>query len=177
MPAAEFGVIQKIILQFSSINNQEPGILASLLLQSYAVLIKSDPVHWKPEENKWIDFDRDAFGNLETVGACVFLSWHGREIIGFGSFDPRQRPEFGIIGHNCILPKFRGQGFGKQQVIEILKRLIGLGIKTAKVTTNDHSFFIPAQRMYVSCGFKETGREPWPNDPNQSVIHYQKRIG
>ena len=86
-------------------------------------------------------------------------------------------PFIGIIGHNCILPKFRGQGFGKQQVIEILKRLIGFGIKTAKVTTNDNSFFIPAQRMYISCGFKETVREPWTNDPNQDVIHYQKKIG
>lgn len=148
-----------------------------MLLQSYADLITSDSIHWKPEENKWIEFDRDAFGNPGTVGACVFLSWHGRELIGFGSFDPRQRPATGIIGHNCILPEFRGQGFGKQQIVEILKRFIGLGIQTAKVTTNDNSFFVPAQRMYESCGFKETGREPWEGDPKQNLIHYQKRIG
>lgn len=164
-------------LQFTSINKSGPGILASLLLQSYADLITSDPIHWKPEENKWIEFDRDAFRNPGTIGTCVFLSWHGREPIGFGSFDPRQRPATGIIDHNCILPEFRGQGYGKQQIIEILKRFIGLGIQTAKVTTHDNSFFAPAHRMYESCGFKETGREPWDSDPKQSLIHYQKRIG
>jgi len=148
-----------------------------MLSQSYADLIAADPIHWKNEKNNWIEFDHNAFGNLESVGVCVFLSWHDQEIIGFGSFDPRQMPASGIIGHNCILPKYRGQGCGKQQIIEILRRFICLGIKTAKVTTNDNSFFMPAQRMYVSCGFKETSRTPWTNDPNQSLIHYQKKIG
>jgi GNAT superfamily N-acetyltransferase len=149
-----------MILKFTSIDNQEPGTLAALLLRSYAALIRSDPATWKPEENKWIKFDHHAFKNLELAGACAFLSWYEREIIGFGSFDPRQKPEFGIIGHNCILPKFRGKGFGKQQIIEILNRLIGLGIQTAKVTTHNNPFFIPAQRMYVACGFKEALRAP-----------------
>jgi len=171
------GVIQKMILQFKSIHNQEPGILSSLLFESYADLIESDPIHWKPEESNWNEFDRDAFGNPETVGAYVFLSWHGQELVGFASFDPRQRPLCGIIGHNCILPEFRGKGFGKQQVNEILDRFIIFGIRTAKVTTNDNPFFIPAQRMYKSCGFQEIFREPWEGDKTQSLIHNQKRIG
>ena len=164
-------------LEFTKINNQEPGILSSLLIQSYADLIKSDPIHWEPEKNNWIEFDRDAFGNPKTIGACIFLSWYDKNPVGFGSFDPRQKPAFGIIGHNCILPKYRKEGFGKQQILEILKRFIGLGIQTAKVTTNDNSFFIPAQRMYESCGFKETSREPWEVDKKQNLIHYQKEIG
>ena len=164
-------------IQFKSTNNQKPGALYSLLSQSYADLIESDPIHWKPEENNWIEFDRDVFGNLGTIGACVFLSWHGRELIGFASFDPRQAPNFGIIGHNCILPVFCGQGFGKQQIKEILDRFITLGLQTAKVTTNDNPFFVPAQKMYESCGFKEVSREPWERDKTQNLIHYQKRIG
>ena len=170
-------VIPNMILQFKSINNQKPGILASLLRQSYVDLIKADPIHWKPEENDWNEFDRDAFGNPKTIGACVFLSWHGKELIGFASFDPRQAPEIGIIGHNCILPEFRGRGFGKQQIYEILDRFMILGIQKAKVTTNDNPFFVPAQRMYKSSGFHEIFREPWERDRAQSLIHYQKRIG
>lgn len=164
-------------LEFTTINNHEPGILSSLLIQSYADLIKSDPTHWEPEKNNWIEFDRDAFGNPKTIGACVFLSWHDRKLIGFGSFDPRQRPAFGIIGHNCILPEYRKKDFGKQQVMEILKRFIELEIKTAKVTTNDNSFFLSAQKMYESCGFNEISREPWEVDKTQNLIHYQKKIG
>lgn len=148
-----------------------------MLIQSYTDLIQSDPTHWEPEKNNWVEFDREAFGNPKTVGACVFLSWCDRKLIGFGSFDPRQRPTFGIIGHNCILPKYRGEGFGKQQILETLKRFITMGIQTAKVTTNDNSFFIPAQRMYVSCGFIEASREPWESDKQQNLIHYQKKIG
>jgi len=164
-------------LRFTFINHQEPGILASLLSRTYADLVSFDPLHWKPEVTKWIEFDCEAFDNLSTVGACVFLSWYKRKLVGFGSFDPRQRPLFGIIGHNCILPEFRRQGFGKQQVAEVLMRFIGLEIQTAKVTTNDHSFFVPAQKMYESCGFQEISREPWKGDTMQSLIHYQKRIG
>jgi len=147
------------------------------LCQSYADLIKSDPIHWKHEENNWNEFDRDAFSNPETVGACVFLSWNGRELVGFASFDPRQRPLCGIIGHNCILPEFRGKGFGKQQVDEILDRFMILKIQTCKVTTNDNPFFVPAQRMYKSCGFQEISRELWEGDKTQCIIHYRKRIG
>ena len=166
-----------MILQFTPIDNQEPGVLYSLLIQSYSDLFISDPVHWKPEEKNWIEFDRDVFDNPETIGSCVFLSWYGKKLIGFGSFDPRKKPVLGIIGHNCIVPKYRGKGFGKKQIVEILRRFGELGIQTAKATTNDNPFFIPAQRMYESCGFKEAGREPWESDTKQSLIHYQKSIG
>ena len=170
-------VIQKMILQFKSIDNQEPGVLSSLLFQSYADLIKSDPNNWKPEENNWNEYDRDAFGNPKTIGACVFLNWHGNKLVGFASFDPRQAQNIGIIGHNCILPDFRGQDFGKQQVKEILDHFMILGLQTAMVTTNDNPFFVPAQKMYKSCGFQEISREPWKRDKTQILIHYQKRIG
>ena len=165
-----------MILQFKSIDKQESGILYSLLCQSYADLIKSDPIHWMSEENNWKEFDRDAFGNPETIGACVFFSWRGRELIGFASFDPRKAPKIGIIGHNCILPEFCGQGYGNQQINEILERFMILGIQTAQVTTNSNPFFVPAQRMYKSCGFQEISREPWEVDKTQMLIHYQKEL-
>ena len=41
----------------------------------------------------------------------------GGRIAGFGSWDPRQAPDYGIIGHNCVLPEFRGEGLGKQQIL------------------------------------------------------------
>jgi hypothetical protein len=37
--------------------------------------------------------------------------------------------------------------------------------------------FLPARKMYESCGFKETVGEPWERDPEQNRIHYQKLIG
>lgn len=92
-------------------HDQQPGLIAFLLKQSYAKLLESDQEHWGPEVPKWEQFDREVFAHPETIGSRIFLSWLNNQIVGFGSYDPRQRPEFGIIGHNCILPEFRGRGF------------------------------------------------------------------
>lgn len=163
-------------LSFTSLDGYKPGILFSLLKRSYAELVSSDWRYWGGEEKNWNQFDRDVFGNLETIGACVFLSSLRDQIIGFGSFDPRMKPEFGIIGHNCILPEFRRRGFGKRQIIEILKRFRAMGIGKANVSTCEHPFFLPAQRMYLSCDFKETKRFNCEIDPRYKMIEYEKRI-
>jgi GNAT superfamily N-acetyltransferase len=163
-------------LRFTSPHDQQPGLIASLLKRSYADLIASDPEHWEPEAAKWEVFDREVFEHPETVGSCDFLSWAMDQVAGFGSYDPRQKPEFGIVGHNCILPEFRGRGFGKQQIREILRRFQAIGIKRARVSTGTHTFFIPAQRMYLACGFRETGRHPWDGDPSQDMIDYEMEL-
>lgn len=163
-------------LRFTSPHDQQPGVIASMLKQSYAELLESDQEHWQPEVPKWEQFDREVFEHPDTVGSCVFLSWSEDQLVGFGSYDPRRRPELGIVGHNCVLPEFRGNGFGKQQIQEILRHFRERGIKVANVSTNDHEFFVPAQRMYAACGFHETGRRPWDGDPSRNVIEYEMRL-
>ena len=147
-----------------------------MLKQSYADLVESDLEHWGPEVPKWEQFDRDVFEHPGTVGSCVFLSWSGDQLVGFGSYDPRQKPECGIVGHNCVLPEFRGKGIGKQQIQEIIQRFRACRIRKAKVSTNDHPFFKPAQRMYTACGFLETGRRHWDGDPSQCIIEYEMKL-
>jgi GNAT superfamily N-acetyltransferase len=163
-------------LRFTPPHDQEPGLIASMLKQSYSDLLESDQEHWAPEVAKWERFDREVFEHPDTVGACVFLSWSDGQLVGFGSYDPQQKPAFGIVGHNCVLPEFRGRGFGKQQIQEILRRFQGKGIRTAKTSTLAGAWHIPAQRMYTACGFRETARHPWDGDPSQTVIEYEKRL-
>ena len=158
---------------FATLSDQRPGSIVKLLRACYAQLLTLDP-RWESEEEKWEEYDRQVFRHPKTIGACIFLTRIERHIVGFGSWDPRQRPECGIVGHNCILPEFRGNGLGTQQIQEILRRFQRLGIKTAKASTNDHSFFIPAQRMYVARGFREVRRIPWIRDPDQTLIEYEK---
>ena len=167
---------RKMRLRFTSPHDQHPGVVASLLKQSYADLVTSDREHWEPEVAKWDQFDREVFEHPATVGACVFLSWSDDQLVGVGSFDPRQKPEFGIVGHNCVLPAFRGHGFGKQQIQEILQRFRSRGIRTAKTSTLVGAWHAPAQRMYLACGFRETGRHTWGGDPSQTVIEYEMRL-
>jgi len=161
-------------LTFTSPHGQKPGVLATILKKSYAELLESDPTHWSPEIPKWDQFDREVFEYPDSAGACVFLSWSDDQLIGFGSYDPRRKPEFGIVSHNCILPDFRRRGFGQQQVEEILRRLQGEGVITAKTSTLDGS---PAQHMHLACGFHEKGRTPWDGDPSKTVVEYEREIG
>lgn len=148
-------------------------MLSSMLKRSYTDLVGSDQEHWGSELQKWEEFDREVFQHPDTVGRCVFLSWADGQLVGFASYDPRQRPEIGIVGHNCILPEFCGQGFGRQQIQEIIRRLRAMGIRKACASTGEHAFFTPARRMYVACGFRETCRRLRNGDPSISVVDYE----
>lgn len=161
------------MLTFGPVTQYKEGLLASFLHQCYAKLLSDEPLCWQPEEEKWKQFDRDVFNNPGTIGQCVFITCLDEVEIGFASFDPRQRPDFGIIGHNCISPCFQKHGFGKRQVLEILERFRQMGIKRAKVVTSDHPFFLPARKMYLACGFHETRR--WIGGPDlmHELVEYE----
>jgi GNAT superfamily N-acetyltransferase len=164
-------------LKYTSPLERAPGIISRLLDQSYAELVRTHPELREPEKENWEKFDRDVFENPDTIGACTFLSWCGKDIVGFFSFDPRSGPAYGVIGHNCILSEYRNRGFGKRQIAEILRRFRQMGIGHARVSTSDHPFFVPAQKMYTAFGFVEVKRVPFDRDPKQNMIHYEMKIG
>ena len=140
------------VVTFTPITNQQPGTIFSLLSESYTPI-------WNDElEETMRKFDREVFDNPHTVGACTFITCLDGQPIGLASYDPRPGPELAIIGHNCILPDYQGQGFGRKQIAEILRRLGDQHFAKVTVTTSDHPFFVPAQKMYQACGFKETRR-------------------
>jgi len=130
-----------------------------MLASSYRDLIdKHDAKNKEKYLESWRQSDKNAFDNLQTIGKYIFISYLDDKHIGFFSWDPRNFPEYGIIGQNCVLPKYNGQGFGKLQIEELLKIFKEAKCKKAVVSTGDSNFFIPAQNMYKSIGFVETGR-------------------
>ena len=129
--------------------------MVSLLSQSYADYFQYDPECKKVWQKDWERYSKDVFQYPDTVGACGFVTCLEDTAIGFASWDPRQLPEIGIIGHNCILPAFQGNSFGKKQIMRVLDILMEKGCRRVRVTTGEHFFFRPAQRMYMSCGFRE----------------------
>jgi GNAT superfamily N-acetyltransferase len=166
------------MITFSSPLTYGPGIILRLLKESYAEMISMDPSFWKREEQFWAKYDHDVFQNPDSIGTCTFVSLIGKTVIGMGSFDPRQCPDHGIIGHNCVLPLYRGKGYGKKQIEEICSQLRIRGCTKASVSTGDHRFYIPAQRMYLACGFREIRRNvEWirPN-PHFKMIEYEKEL-
>jgi GNAT superfamily N-acetyltransferase len=163
-------------LKFTGTENYKPGVILDLLSQSYHDLLQDDPEFRQSVIPEWSDFDQEVSNRPEIFSRCVFFSWFENDLVGFASFDPRPKPDFGLVGHNCILPSFRGRGFGKQQLQELIERFRKLGIRLAKVSTGDSTFFIPAQRMYLACGFREVRRAPWQRDPKKIMIHYERMI-
>lgn len=163
-------------LSFTPTHDRHRGLIASMLRRSYADLLAIDPEHWMPEVEKWEQFDNEVFEHPDTVGACVILSWAGDRLAGFASYDPRQRPDVGIVGHNCVLPEFRGNGFGTRQIQEIVSRFRIMGIVLARASTGESAFFAPARRMYVACGFCAVGRSPWHGDRSQNMVEYERQL-
>jgi GNAT superfamily N-acetyltransferase len=135
----------------------ERGTILRLLQESYQALPglpRSLIEQWEPD---WQQYDNDIFACPDTVGACGFVTTCDGTMVGFASWDPRQRPTL-VVGHNCILPAFRGNGFGVRQMEELLARAQANGFTRAIVSTGDHLAFLPAQRMYLATGFHETRR-------------------
>jgi GNAT superfamily N-acetyltransferase len=164
------------MLRFTSVAGFQPGLIAGLLTRSYAAELSADPQLWQAEAGKWQEYDREVFGHPDSVGAFVFLSHLGDELVGFGSFDPRQGPALGIVGHNCILPEYRGRGLGGEQLGEILRRLRERGIRRTKASTLAGDANLPARKMYLAAGFREVGRRPWAADQSKTVVDFEKDL-
>ena len=97
--------------------------------------------------------DKQAFLNRNTIGKHILFSCLADTTVGFFSWDDRLYP-VGIIGQNCILPQCQGNGYGTNQVNEIITIFKDLHFKKIKVTTGDHPFFISSVKMYEKCGFR-----------------------
>ncbi len=141
------------MIDFKEIDNFKPGLIEQLLKTCYKGLIDYFPEEKQRLFCQWEKEDSEAFNNLETIGRHVKFSCLDNNAIGYFSWDDRQYP-LGIIGQNCILPNFQGQGYGKEQIELIIEIFQDKNFKEVKAITGDHDFFMPAQKIYISCGFK-----------------------
>lgn len=100
----------------------------------------------------WKEYDEFFYSNLEIAEKCSFITVLDGIPIGHISWDPRNRPDYVEIGHNCILTKYKGNGYGKLQLQEAIRRIKEYDdLKKIIVTTNEITF--SAQKNYESVGF------------------------
>jgi GNAT superfamily N-acetyltransferase len=164
------------MITFSPADRHKPGTIARLLFGSYKDLLSPEAEYSAQLRVDFLNFSTETYENLESIGACLFMTCLNGHVIGFGSYDPRKRPDCGIVGHNCILPEYQSLGYGRRQLHEILRRLKQLEIRRAVVTTSEHPFFLPARSLYLACGFQEVRRSPGGFDPHYKLIDYEKAL-
>lgn len=160
-------------LSYTPLTAHKPGIILTLLEQSYQELLETDPEHWAGERDSWQEFDQAAFARPDTVGACIFVTCLDRQAIGFASFEPSDDHQSGFIGHNCIVPQFRRRGYGARQLAELVRRMQSRGIRVVRATTCEHPFFLAARQMYLSLGFVEIGRRQGGPDPGYRLVDFE----
>ena len=142
-------------LEFKPLRDFERGIIYKMLKEAYSF----DERYFQLEQEKWkAEADDFFFDHLHIADMCVFISTIDDEPIGVVMWDPRKLPNEVEIGHNCIIPKYKGHGYGKIQMTEAIRRILQQGAKKIIVSTN--ADLIPAQRMYESVGFEFDRKEP-----------------
>ncbi len=135
-------------LTFKEISSFDKGVLYQLLVDAY-----SFDHRWKTYfEQDWLEFDDFFFNNLDIADKYGFITVLDGEPIGHISWDPRNLPDYVVIGHNCIASKYKGNGYGKRQLQEAIDRIRQYeGLKKIIVGTNSN---LIAPHNYESVGFK-----------------------
>lgn len=124
----------------------------SMLEEAYAPVRQTDAARFDAWRVDWREFDDFVYGDASSARNWLFFSRADAELVGFASWDPRQRP-VAQIGHNCILPLFRGNGYGVRQLCHALDVMRGQGFQKVVVQTGTDAFFAPARAMYERAGF------------------------
>lgn len=145
---------------FKKVSDFSRGILLELLTDAYSF----DHRYENSYISDWQDFDNFFFDHLEIADQYGLITTVNDEAIGFVSWDPRNRPQYAEIGHNCIASPHKGKGYGKMQLQEAVNRISQLDVEKIILFTNED--LIPAQRMYESVGFIKDSERKTQKIPN-----------
>jgi len=147
-----------------------PGTLAGMLTAAYAANAEITAA----DREDWRAFDAFVYDHLAVMENCGFVSVLGNEPVGFITWDPRGLPREVKIGHNCILPAYRGRGLGKEQLGAALMRIEARRPACVTVITGATPFFLPARRMYEALGFT-ADPEAGCGGPNRVAYRMDRR--
>lgn len=106
--------------------------------------------HW---DKSWLEYDDFFNTNKEIANKYGFITVVDGQPVGHITWDPRNLPDYVIIGHNCIKTEYKGKGYGKKQLEEAIRRIKEYEVKKIIVTTNEIT--VAAQKNYESVGFKK----------------------
>ncbi len=138
------------MIEFKKISEFPKGTLYQQLVDAYSF---NDHCK-KAWDDLWKEYDEFFYMNLDITEKYSFITVLDGVPIGHISWDPRNRPDYVEMGHYCILTQYKGNGYGKLQLQEAIRRIKEYnGLKKIIVTTNEMT--LPAQKSYESVGFKK----------------------
>ena len=136
------------MIEFRKTSAFPKGTLYSQLVDAYSFNAKCKEA-W---DDMWKEYDEFFFSHPDIADQYSFITVLDGVPVGHISWDPRHRPDYVEIGHNCILTEYKGNGYGKLQLQEAVRRMKEYDqLKRIIVTTN--VMMLPAQRNYESAGF------------------------
>lgn len=141
-------------VEFRKFTDFERGIMYDILTDAYSFDERCSKCwndNWKESDNFFFDYPK-------TADKCGFVTCLEGKPVGFICWDPRKRPEYVEIGHNGIRTRYKGQGLGKRQLQEAIRRIKEYdNLKEIRVCTNSN---LIAPRNYESAGFTFYDRKP-----------------
>ena len=111
---------------------------------------------------------------LKNQSIKFWSLWEDTKLVGCGAlkFLSKTHGEFKSIR---VADKFKKKGYGKRIIVDLLSKSKVLGIQEISVETGAGEFFLPARKLFKSCGFEEC--EPFAHysfDPNS--CYYNLKI-
>ena len=148
------------MIQFRRVRDFPRGTLYRQLVDAYAF----DDRCQRSWDNLWQAYDDFFYSNLSIADKYAFITTVDGNAVGHISWDPRNRSDHVVIGHNCIMTAFKDKGYGRLQLREAIRRIREYpDLRRIIVTTN--AFLIPAQRNYESAGFVKVAVRPNTETP------------
>lgn len=136
-------------LEFRKVTDFKQGTLHKLLVDGYSFDSRFEERYGAD----WVEFDQFFYDNPEIADKYGFITVLDGEPIGLVSWDPRNMPDYVEVGHNCISARYKGKGYGSQEMKEAVRRIKEYeGLKKIIVSTSNS--LLPAQRNYESAGFQ-----------------------
>lgn len=156
-------------IEFKKFSEFPRGIICELLRDGYSF----DGRYERDWITSWKDANDFFYDHLHIADQCGFISVLGDTPIGFICWDPRNKPDYVEIGHNCIASAYKGNRYGKMQLQEAVHRIAEQGVNRIIVTTDEQ--LVPAQKNYESVGFKFVRRRENKRNPEYAgeLIDYE----
>ena len=117
------------MLEFKKGSEFPKGTLYNQLVDAYSFNTDCK----KNFNDMWLEYDDFFYSNLDIANKYAFVTVLDGKAIGHISWDPRNRPDYVEIGHNCIITEYKGNGYGRLQLQEAIRT-----IKEYDDDTNDY---------------------------------------